>query len=126
MGEGSDKKSGSGPKLALLAIVFGLGVYVGVEFSEEIKGLGDLVRKPADNAPVKPFGVKIERRKVEGGKYEVWLVGKVDGQIVERQVRRDLHTIRDIERQINEGRATIQTGKKIFDRVKGAFESGKE
>lgn len=126
MSEGSDKKSGSRLRLALLVIVFGLGAYVGVEFSEEVKGLGDLVRQPADNAPVKPFGVKVERRKVEGGKYEVWLVGEVDGQIVERQVRRDLHTIRDIERQINEGRAVIQTGKKIFDRVKGAFESGKE
>ena len=81
--------------LLLLLIAFVVGIYLGVELAEELKGLRDV--EPADDSPLKPFSVKVERRRTPGGTYSVWLVGTDGESRIERQVGGDLHTIRPVE-----------------------------
>lgn len=95
-------------RLIFLLLVFGAGVYVGVEYCEEIKGLGDMAFEPAEDSPAKPFSVKLERRHTGDNKYEVWLVGAVDGKRVERQVGESLHTVRKGDKLIDAAREKAQ------------------
>ena len=79
--------------LLLLLIAFVVGIYLGVEFAEEIKGLRNAVAEPAEDSPLSPFSVKVERRRTPDGAYSVWLVGAHGESRIERQVGADLHTI---------------------------------
>ena len=95
-------------KLIFLLAVFGAGIYVGVEYSEEIKSFGDMAFEPAEDSPAKPFSVKLERRPTGDNKYEVWLVGVVDGKPAERRVGTSLHTIRKGDKLIEAAREKAQ------------------
>jgi len=100
MAEDTSEK-GRSSRFGLLSLLIALtvGIYLGVEFAEEIKGIRNTVAEPAEDSPREPFRVKVERRRAADGTYSVWLVG-VDGERrIERQVAADLHTIRPAEPQ---------------------------
>jgi len=104
------KKSGLKFRLIVLVIVFGAGVYVGVEYADEIKSVGDFVLKPAPDAPEKPFSVRIVRAKTKDGDVQVWLQGLVEGKAKQVRVGKDLHTIRQSDRAIDAAKSIFQKG----------------
>ena len=113
-GEKPKRKGSLKSKLLFLLVAFGAGVYVGVEYGEEIKSLADHVCKPAPGAPAKPFSVKLERIKTAEGAYEVRLVGEVDAKPVRRMIGRDLHTVRTTDRPLQAVKDAVKKSVEAF------------